>query len=232
MTLENVAGVLLLVAPVWFTVTFTILGRTFDYPDILRRSPDEVLSRFRAGGAQLLMQWWAFMFSGIVFLPAAVLLSTVVAADALAVMLIAIAVAILAAVVQIVGLLRWVYLVPYLARMHASPESSPTTREAVTVVFQAFHRFLGVGVGEHLGYLFTGAWTLLVGIMMVLGVAFPGWLGWVGVLIGAGLVLGSAEFLGPNEEKGWSLAGKVVPILYVVWSLWLVGAGLTLLLRR
>lgn len=46
--------------------------------------------------------------------------------------------------------------------------------------------------------------------------------------IGAGLVLASAEFLGPNEEKGWELAGKAVPLLYVAWSLWLLAFGIAL----
>lgn len=53
MSLETVIGALLLVAPVWFNVTFAILARTFDYPDILRRPTDEVLARFRAGGSRL-----------------------------------------------------------------------------------------------------------------------------------------------------------------------------------
>ena len=33
--------------------------------------------------------------------------------------------------------------------------------------------------------------------------------------IGAGLVVASTEFLGPNEERGWELAGKAVPALDV-----------------
>jgi len=33
----------------------------------------------------------------------------------------------------------------------------------------------------------------------------------------------SVEFPGPNREEGWSLAGVVVPLLYVVWSVWLLG---------
>lgn len=36
--------------------------------------------------------------------------------------------------------------------------------------------------------------------------ALSTWLGWPGVVIGAGLAVGSAEFLGPNEERGWGLA--------------------------
>jgi hypothetical protein len=38
------------------------------------------------------------------------------------------------------------------------------------------------------------------------------------------------RFGGPFEETGWRLAGTLVPIAYFVWSLWLVVAGLTLVL--
>jgi CheY-like chemotaxis protein len=41
------------------------------------------------------------------------------------------------------------------------------------------------------------------------------WLGWPGVVIGAGLAIGSAEFLGPNEERGWRLAGATIPLLHI-----------------
>jgi len=229
MSVERAAGVLLLLAPVWFNVTFMMLARSFDYPDILRRPTDEVLTRFRAGGSGLILQWWAFMLSGILFLPVAVLLPTIVRGGVL--LPIAAVVGVLAAVVQVIGLLRWVYLVPYLARTHADVTATPATREAVRVVFESAHRFLGVGVGEHLGYLFTGIWTVLIGMGMISGAAVAGWLGWVAVVVGAGLVVFSTEFLGANEERGWSLAGKAVPIFYILWSLWLVVVGLMLLLR-
>jgi hypothetical protein len=55
------------------------------------------------------------------------------------------------------------------------------------------------------------------------------WLGWAALPIGAGLLVVSAEFLGPNEERGWTLAGNAVPGLYVVWSLWLLALGVALL---
>jgi hypothetical protein len=30
------------------------------------------------------------------------------------------------------------------------------------MVFEAFHRYAGMAVGEHLGYLSTSVWTVLV----------------------------------------------------------------------
>jgi hypothetical protein len=43
------------------------------------------------------------------------------------------------------------------------------------------------------------------------------------------LAVGSAEFLGPNEERGWGLAGAAIPLLYIAWSLWLLAMGIALI---
>lgn len=217
-------------APIWFNVWFAVLARRFDYPDILRRPTDEILARFRAGGSSLILTWWAFMASGGLLIAAAVLLSQVLGRQAPTVSELALVVGVLAGLVQVLGLLRWVYLIPALARVYEDPEASEATRAAAVVTFRAFHQYLGVGVGEHLGYMLTGAWTGLVGIGILRGDAVAPWLGWLALPIGAGLMISSTEFLGPNEEHGWDLAGKAVPVLYVVWSLWLLALGIALLI--
>jgi hypothetical protein len=149
------------------------------------------------------------------------------ATDGGALVTVATVIGVLAALVQLLGLLRWSYLVPWLARVHATA-STPQERATTEVTFEAFHRFLGVGVGEHLGYLLTGLWTGLIGIAIAMADVVPDWLGWIGVVIGLGLAVGSTEFLGSNEEHGWKLAGDAVPVMYIGWSLWLVALGIVL----
>jgi hypothetical protein len=139
-------------------------------------------------------------------------------------------VGVLASIVQVLGLARWPFLVPALARTYADPASSEATRDATVVVFDSFHRYLGVAIGECLGYFFTGAWTVLVGVAMLQSSAFQPWLAVPGIAIGLFLVAGSLEFVGRFEEGGWKLASAIVPIAYIAWSIWLVGAGLVLLL--
>jgi hypothetical protein len=136
---------------------------------------------------------------------------------------------VLEAAVQFLWLARGPFLVPALARTYDDPASSEATREATVVVFESFHRYLGVAIGECLGYLFTGAWTVLVGVAMLQSSAFEPWLAWPGIAIGLFLVAGSLEFVGRFEEKGWKIAGAIVPIAYTAWSLWLISAGLVLL---
>ena len=99
----------------------------------------------------------------------------------------------------------------------------------VRVVFATLHRYLGVGIGEHLGYLLTGAWTLLVAWSLMTTAILPMWLGLVGLPIGIALLAGALEFVGRNERDGWGLMGMVVPVAYIAWSVWLIAAGVLLL---
>ena len=42
-------------------------------------------------------------------------------------------------------------------------------------------------------------------------------------------MLGSLEFVGPFEPRGWKPAGTLVPLAYIGWSLWLLALGIGLL---
>ena len=73
-------------------------------------------------------------------------------------------------------------------------------------MFATLHRLLGVGIGEHLGYLLTGLWTVLVSASILSTAVLPAWLGLVGLPIGVAMLVGTLEFVGPNERGGWRLA--------------------------
>jgi Domain of unknown function (DUF4386) len=230
MNMQNAAGVLLIILPLAFNLFFFLLARRFDYPNILRSPTEDVLSRFQAGGASLKLLWYGFMLTAVLLAPLAVLLGQVLNRDGLAIVPTATMVGVLAAIVQFIGLARWPFLVPTLARRYDDPASTEATREATVVVFESFHTYLGVAVGECLGYLFTGAWTVLVGVAMLQSSAFDAWLAWPGIAIGLALLVGSLEFVGPFEETGWKLAGTIIQVAYIAWSLWLVTTGVVLLI--
>jgi hypothetical protein len=58
LTTQVLAGLLLVVLPVAYNLLFTLLARSFDYPDALRRPTVEVLERFAGGGSRLVLTWW------------------------------------------------------------------------------------------------------------------------------------------------------------------------------
>ena len=229
MSTTTLAGLLLIVLPIIFNTSFALLGLSFDYPGILRRPTSEVLTRFRQGGSSLVFLWWSFALSALLFAPLVVLLSRSIADADATLLAVATTIGVLASVVQFLGLVRWPFLVPYLARTAAEPDASEARREAVDVVFQSFNRYLGVGVGEHLGYLLTGAWSVLAGAALRQTAEVPSWLGVAGIVVGAVLMLCSLEFVAGFEPNGWKLAGDVVPFAYIAWSLWLIATGVALI---
>jgi len=231
MSTDLVAGILLIVVPITFNLAFFELGRTFDYPNILRKPADVILRRFAAGGTPLLLRWQALLVSSLAMLPLVALLAAAIpAGSALTISTVVIGSA--AALVQGLGLVRWPFAVPELARRYVDAEgpNATATRETIEVIFATLHRLFGVGIGEHLGYLLTGLWTGLVSVSLLSTSATWPWLGWVGFPIGVALAIGSLEFVGSNEKTGWSIAGAIVPVAYIAWSLWLVAIGIGLVL--
>jgi Domain of unknown function (DUF4386) len=108
--------------------------------------------------------------------------------------------------------------------------SAGATSDAVEVIFQALNRYLGVAVGEHLGYLFTGVWTALAGVALLQSDLLHPVFGVVGLVLAPLFALGSLEFVGPFEASGWKLAGALVPLAYIGWSVWLLALGIGLLI--
>jgi uncharacterized protein DUF4386 len=229
--MELATAALLIVVPIGFNLAFFELGRTFDYPNILREPAGVVLRRFDAGGIPLLIRWQGLLMSALAMLPLVALLAVALGADP-ALTVVGVVIGSAAAVVQVLGLVRWPFAVPELARRYVAAEGpeAATTRETIEVVFATLNRLLGVGIGEHLGYLLTSLWTILVAISIVSTTVIASWLGWIGLPIGLALLLGSLEFVGPNERSGWRLAGIIVPVAYVAWSLWLIAVGIGLML--
>jgi hypothetical protein len=231
---ETVTAILLIVVPIAFNAAFFALGSAFDYPDILRKEPDEILRRFHAGGAGLILRWEALLVSAIAMLPLVAMLAVALGASA-ELSVLAVVLGSAAALVQALGLVRWPFAIPELARRYIAaddpgiaPAEAAATRRTVETTFVTLHRLLGVGIGEHLGYLFTGLWTLIAAASVVTTAVLPAWVGWIGVPIGIALLVGTLEFVGPNEPEGWPLAGTIVPIAYIAWSLWLIAMGVLL----
>ena len=218
-------GVLLILTPIVFNVFFTLLSVTFEYPDILREPTGYVLRHFDAGGSGLVAIWYGFMLTAVLFVPLAVLVHKVLAREDTPYMAVATAFGVVAGVVQFLGLVRWPFLVPYLADTYLDPASSGATRESVAVVFQTFNQYAGVAVGEHLGYLFTGLWTVLVALAMFGSpLPFRRWLALLGMVSAAGVLVGTFE------PAGFEPAADIVVVGYILWSIWLALFGIFLLL--
>ena len=226
-TTRRVAGILLLIVPIVFTVCFTLLQMQFEYPDILRQPTATVLTKFAAGGVGLVATWYALTLAAILFIPIVILVHHLLdAPGSRAILWVASTFGIIAGVAQTLGFLRWPFLVPHLAAIYHAAETTAAERAAATMVFEAFHRYAGMAVGEHLGYLSTAVWTFLVAVLMLHSPLFGRWLGLSGMALAVGVAFGLLE------PAGWELAGTINAISYLAWAVWLMAVGTVLLVRR
>lgn len=225
---EWLGAVLLALVPTVFTVVFTALSMRFDYPQILRQPAGDVLLRFHQSEAGLLPLWWGMFVAALLFIPAVHLGAKAIGLRG-ATRKAALLYGTLAGVVQALGLARWIFLVPLLASAYAAPTATDTTRETARLLFESFHQFFGVGIGEWLGYLFTGIWTLLVSVTLWKGHSpLRGariW-GGAGVLFSLGILAGLLEVFGVPG------VGMVNALAYMLWSLWLIALGVTLVVHH
>jgi len=225
MNIDQFTGLFLILLPIAFNVIFFLLQKTFEYPDILRKPTDYILSRFNSGGNRLILTWYSFALTAFLFVPTAILVHQVFARDNIPYMAVATTIGVLAGLVQFLGLIRWTFLVPYLAKTYFEPDSSQATKDSINIVFQAFHRYAGVAIGEHLGYLCTSIWTAFIALALIQSPQFNAWLGWAGLIPAIGI------FIGLFEESGFKAAGLINAISYVLWSVWLIVLGVVLLLH-
>lgn len=227
LSLRRLTGLLFIVAPVAFTICFTLLQMQFEYPDILRQPTADVLSKFQAGGTTLIASWYVLTLTAVLFIPVVVLFHTVLAEQRASVTLwIATSFGVVAGLAQALGFLRWPFLVPHLAQAYLEPGASEAQRAAAAMVFEAFHRYAGMAIGEHLGYLSTSVWTFLVAGVMLRTPLFSRWLGVIGMLLAVGVAAGLFE------PAGLELAGTINALSYLAWALWLMVVGVVLLVRK
>lgn len=219
---KTFAALLLIAVPLIFFGAFTLLGSQFEYPQILRKPTAYILEQFAAGGSGLLGLWYTMLVSALLFIPLAFFVRGLWD-ERKPLLGLAMIFGILAGIVQALGFLRWVFVVPGLSASYLDPAAGEATKAAVSTVFDAFHRYAGMGVGEHLGYLFTGLWTVLVSWALL---ERSPWLGRIGAVLGVGIMSGMLEV------AGVSWAGTLNAFSYLLWAVWMVAFGVTVLRSR
>jgi hypothetical protein len=214
---QKLTACLLIGTAVVTNVAFFALSTVFDYPDVLNEPAGDVLVAFRESQGAVAAWFVVLACSAALLAPIAVGVGRLSPSRA---MRVAVPIGVAAAVVQVIGLLRWPILVPGFAADATSGD--PDIAEAARDSFATANDVLGTVVGETLGYLLTAAWTVLV--VVALGRRYAGrWFQILGVT-SAGLVV--AGVLSP---LGLPVIDTANFVGYILWSVWLIALGIGLL---
>ena len=227
--LRRIVGALFLLGAVAFAAAATALSSAFEWPDILREPADVVLPEFTAGGTSLVWIWfatawtYAILLVPILLLPAALgdrddpVLRAATFAGAVSVLL------------SLIGFLRWVFVVPPLARAYDTGDAGE--REAIEAAWTAQHQFGGALLGEHLGQLLVIAWSVTVCVHLLRTRALPRWLAISGLVVSGMYLLNQGDILATAVPSFpvWDLAGLLGS---TGWGLWVAALGITLMRRQ
>lgn len=186
---------------------FTALGSVFEYPQILKQPTADILALYRENQGAISLWFTVLAVSSALMAPAGLWLGRL--AGGTVGRWIAIT-GIAAAVVQVVGLQRWVLLVPSIS----SEALDPAKQVAAEARFELLHNVLGKAIGETAGYALTSAFTVLVAFSLA-GTVLPRWLAVTGY-VAAGLIATGvvAPLVGPATITNF--------VGYVLWCAWLL----------
>jgi hypothetical protein len=220
---EKTIGYLLISGAVGIFIPYTILTIIFNYPGVLREESGIILTQFHQGGSALIFTWLAFAFLGLPLLVAYSLIGERLEPKIPQIKWVT-TIGIVSGIVQIIGLLRWVFVVPVLAGEYVhTPDAS--TQKAIEISFKMIHQFGGVLLGEHLGQLFTIIWTVFISLALLKVNIIPKWLAWWGFLSSSIYFLAQAELLA-TVIPGFPVIGIAGFLGSTLWLLWLILLGL------
>jgi hypothetical protein len=228
---RQLAGWFFILGAVLVNIPYTLLILNFDYPDILRAPVDQILTEFQKGGDSLIYIWLAFAWVGLPMLLGAIMLKRILENENSFFLETATTFGVMGFIVQVIGLLRWVFVVPILARLFTDPRTDSATRAAVATVFVAIHQYGGVVLGEHIGQLFTIVWMSMISAILYKSPLFAKWVSWLGWIASAVYLLAQTELfvtiIPDFPVVDW--AGLVGSLL---WLLWMIVLGAYLIRNR
>jgi hypothetical protein len=212
-TTARKAGAALVLASALAIAGFTVLGSVFKYPQILEEPTADILALFREHQRAVMAWFGVLVVSAALMAPAGIWLGRI-AGGTLGRWIAGVGIA--AATVQVVGLQRWVTLVPGISQdaLDSARRASAEDR------FELWHTLLGKLIGETVGYALTAAFTVLV-VTALRRTVLPAWLAYIGyvaaVLIATGAVIPVVDAASLTNFAG-----------YVAWCAWLLAVAAVL----
>jgi hypothetical protein len=224
--LRRVTGLLFLAGALAFAIAASVLSSTFDWPDILREPANVVLPAFHDGGTSLVWTWFATAWTYAVIAVPILLLPAALGRRDDPALRVATTLGAASVLLSLVGFLRWVFVVPALARSYVAGDA--TARAALDAAWTAQHQYGGALLGEHLGQLLVVVWSVTVSIVIWRSRVLPRWLGAAGLVVSAFYVTNQGDILATAIPgfPVWEPAGLVGS---TGWGLWVAALGVALI---
>lgn len=222
------AAVIVLIAEIiTVTVPVAILGSKFNFPDILRQPAADAFTLFRQNDQFIIAGYYVFLVSSLLFIPLSYLLQHIFK-DSVARIAsrLLIGCGMVTTLFQSIGFIRWIFTMPYLTESYFD---KPENQNSLSIIYETLNRYAGMSIGEHLGFLAMGSWTICLGIIILKHTRLYTWVGLAGIFIGLLLIISVAEHFGGLQAQ---LFGKINFIANALWTVWLLAIAVMMIRLR
>ncbi len=197
---------------------FFILAPAINWPASLDEPPAVILPLILDQPAAVFAGYLSYLIHAFALIPLAVLLPAALRIEGTISRSI-VTLGVLAGFSKMLGICRWLFLMPGLAATYTDPAATVGTKEAIAVVHEAFNAYAG-GVGELLGVgLFAGFWTILIAVAALR----RGWtvIGYSGFVAAALLLSTLLSVVGIESPVLLTLSG-------ILWQFWTLAFAITI----
>lgn len=222
--IRRLTGLLLIAQFVAQFAALFILGSAINWPASLDEPAAVMLPLIAQQAGPVALGYSSYFLTNLLLAPIALLLYYLWREEhSKPALLLATGFGLLASLAKIIGMSRWLLMMPALAQAYIDPAASAGTREAIAVTYEALNNY-GGGIGEVLGVaLFGGLWTLLVSVALLRpNTIAPRWMGTFGLVAAALLLVAVIGTYGID-------LGPVLIIQGLAWQFWLLALGIFLL---
>jgi hypothetical protein len=203
----------------------------FEFPDILRQPSDYALKLFVQHESVIVPTYYVFLLSALTAIPLSIALVRFFASNEAAskgnFALLSLGTA--TAIFQAIGFSRWVFTIPMIAHAYFAPNTSEPSKQALALMYDTLNRYLGMTVGEHLGFLSMGAWTMVLawqfGKAGGASARVSRILVWTGYATGVLTILSAGEHFGGGSAPFFAVLNIIAN---TVWIFWLVALAIVI----
>ena len=220
---RKIASILMIIFVVLIFVPLGVLGSSIEWPDNLSLGADHNLPLVLEQQVSAFWGYFIYLLYSILFFPMGLMMAQTIATDGTknpngSLASNASGFAGLSALSRSIGLCRWLFAMPTLARIYVDPNTSEQTKEAVSVAYEMLNGW-GGGIGEILGVsLFAAAFVICVSILFIQSSKYPSWMGYLGFLVAIDLFLNLLEASILDYNMGVNLTLAVVLLHFWIFG--------------
>jgi hypothetical protein len=131
----------------------------------------------------------------------------------------------LSTLARALGIVRWLFAMPVLARLYTNPATSEELKNNISMVYEMLNAYAG-GIGELLGVsLFASIWLVLISILLLRSSHWPNWLGYFGLIVAASLLLNLLEMIGIDM-------GAMITVSTTLLHFWMLSTAIVFLRKK